>query len=153
MFTYADMNKSHFSKWSKKKNVIFLEILIFTDLWTKKDFIKWSQYNVPFLEILIYILMFKNRFFKWWQKRVSTRNVDIYRDMDKNDLSRNVVFVEMLIFSDICTKNDFWKWAQNIVIFIEMLIFSDIHMYLFLEFWYFRIYGQKTVFESDLKII
>ena len=120
--------------------------MICTDLWTKKDFIKWSQYNVPFLEILIYILLFKNWFFKWSQERVLTRNVDIYRDMDKNDLSRNVVFVEMLIFSDICTKNDFWKWAQNIVIFIEMLIFSDIHMYLFLEFWYFRIYGQKTVF-------
>ena len=41
------------------------------------------------------------------KKPALPRNVDIYRDMDKNDLSRNVVFVEMLIFSDICTKNDF----------------------------------------------
>ena len=125
--------KSIFPNYLKKrtdlKKVIFLEILIFTDLWTKNKFSKLSQ------------------------KHALPRNVDIYGDMDRkrffqNDLKnrvipKKVIFVEILIFTDLWTNNFFFKMIAK-----TFFSKSSKEKYLFLQFLYFWIYGQKTIFSK-----
>ena len=50
-------------------------------------------------------------------------------------ISRNVVFVEIFILSDIWTNNDFSEWSQYNVIFSKC--------------WYFCTYGQKAIFSKN----
>ena len=59
-----DMNKkSFYHNYVFKKTLVFLEISIFMETWTKNDFSILSQKNVPFLEMLLFFFanMVENR--------------------------------------------------------------------------------------------
>ena len=80
-----------FSKWSQN-NDIFMEMLIFTYLWTKNDF-HWN------IDIYLFDLWTKTFFSKLSQKCVLSRNVNIYKDMDKK---RFFKMISKTSFSSIC---------------------------------------------------
>ena len=88
--------------------------------------------------------------------RALFRNVDIYEDMDQkrfffqNDIKKCRFRRNVAIFG---YNNDFSKWSQNNVISSKYWYFfkRSTEKYLFVEFWYFRRYGLKTIFQSDLK--
>ena len=130
--------------WWCRNNVIIVEILIFTQLYKKKNMI---QCNVLFLDILIFTDFWsKNDFFKL----ISKTSFDIYRDMDKKRFFKNnVFFLKMLIYSEIWAKTAFPKWFQNNFLFHETLILTKTifqKMCITLKCWILRRYGQKTIF-------
>ena len=130
---YGDMDKKGFykvisRKWSNN-NVILIENVIFTDLWTINDF------------------------FNMISKKL---DIDIYRDMDKKlffkIISRKwshntVIFLEILIYTDLWIKNDIFKTISRIVVFVTMLIFSNtlkknyFYQNDLKKTWYLRWYG------------
>ena len=160
IYGYMDKN-IFFSVWSQN-SIICLEILIFTVIWTKNDFLKiisktcftpkcwylwkYEQKNifstkVVFVDILIFSKIYtKNGFSKWSQN--------------------NWVFLEFLILTDLWTKSYFIKMMSKNVIFLEILIFTviwtkmifvqyDLKRALFAsKYWYLRLYGQKTIFSK-----
>ena len=69
------------------------------------------------------------------KQRPFPRNSDIYADLDKKPflkiISKDVLFVDMLIFSKIWAKSNFKKWSKKHVLL-----------------WYFRMYGEKTSFSK-----
>ena len=79
-------------------------MLIVLYIWTKTIFLKRSKQNLIFSEILT-----KIDFFKVISKKLALpRNDDILGDMGKKLFSKviNVIFLEMLISSEIWAKND-----------------------------------------------
>ena len=54
---FAEMwTKKLFSKWSKKS--IFSRMLIYSDILAKIDFLQWSEINVLFLEMWLYMYVY-----------------------------------------------------------------------------------------------
>ena len=100
----ADMGTKLFLGVIKKKNVPFLEMLKFLEMLAKHDLKKLSQKNIIFHKMLIYadFLDQKRCFQNDLRKRVLHRNIDIFVDMNKSqffqNVSKNIVFVEKLIF-------------------------------------------------------
>ena len=122
--------KTTFSKWSQNKD-IFIEILIFTALWTRNDFLKLSQKTCFYVDIYGYNKrLFQNDLkittfsWKYWYLHI---------------FGQKTIFIEILIFTDLWTKNDFLNWSQK-------MCFSP-------KFWFLRRYGQKTGFQNDLKSV
>ena len=73
-----------FTKWSQN-NVIFLEILLFADLWTKTIFKMISKNVLYYAKVDIYGFMDKKWFFgKWCQKTCFTARNLIFKQK-KND--------------------------------------------------------------------
>ena len=120
-----------------KKNVHFMEMMIFLDIWSKNKFFED-----------------KKQFFPNDPKKTSLFWHIFKKQFLSND-SKNVNFIEMLIFLDIWSKNKFFegkkkffsKWFQKNVNFFEILIFFEIKKGFLLECWYFRICGQKMIFK------
>ena len=124
--------KSVVSKWSpnnvifleiliffgnKGKNVILLDMLIFSEIWTKTIFSgyavenmrisNFSLYSVLFLEMLTFLDIGTKTVFTQWFKKSFFSNVDIGQ--------RSIFYVQKWVFS---------KWSQNKVLFLAMLFFS-----------------------------
>ena len=100
--------------WTKTKlskcpqnNVIFLEILIYTDLWTKNDFLKLISMQRPFPRN-IDSYEFSNK------KRALPRIVDICGDVDQdvNDLKKRRFPRNVDIFGDISIVTTQCRLAQ-----------------------------------------
>ena len=140
------------SKYCQKiANIMFYpEMLIcITEIWIKHDFFKMiaKERNFPW-NIDIYGYM--NIFFS------KCRYFQIYLLMAKNNffkvITKNVIFLEMLVFSEIWTKHVFFKMISKNVVFVDILTFSNIWAQtdfskkgLFLET-LMRLYWQTTTY-------
>ena len=123
-------------------------MLIFCGIWAKNIFSNWSQNNALYFEMLISLYI--------WEKKVLFLEETIFSKWSQN----NVNFLEIMIFLDIWIKNDFVKmisrkcaYPRNVDIYGDMdkkqmpskkTLFS-------LKCRYFRRYGSKHIFKSDLK--
>ena len=146
-------------QWSQN-NDIFLEIMIFTDLWAKTIFILKLSPKLYFSKcwtICKTALFFSKCWYFWTygQKQFFSKR---YKE-------KYLFFLRILIFSD--TWAIFSKLSLNNVPFLEMSIFSDIHTnigkirlfqrdlnitYFFSKCWYFGFIDKKLFFFNDLKI-
>ena len=134
-----------FSKWSQKNNFFFsnsffLNFEISGDM-GKKDFFQCDLKKTCFCVKGIWNItdiwtndLIKPSFFsKYWhfrrygQKLFWSQTNVLFRRYEQKTRDLNVIFLEMLIF----LYNE--RSKEN---------------YLFLEFWYIRIYGQKTIFSK-----
>ena len=120
------------------------------------------------------ILVFSSKCWFFWtygQKQFFQRdlkksnfslNFDIFEDMEKKITfskwsQNNFIFLEMLIRTDLWTK--LFLISKNVV-YSEILIFTETCIFairsqrtsLLSKCWLFRIYGQKTMFRTDVKI-
>ena len=143
--------KTIFSTWSQN-NVLFLEILIFTNIWTKNDFSKMI-----------------------WQS-ACPRNVDIHDDMEqKRRFPRNVdMCKKRLLQSDLqitYSSKKYWdlgiygkktifsKWSKKVLV-PEMLIFTEIWTknvgFLKMLIWakndFFNVISKKLPFSRNVNI-
>ena len=116
--------------------MIFFEMLIFLTIWTKNYFFKRYKEKCLFFDILIFSnISTKNLFLEVISKQRYLSNCWPFRRYGhKTTYSKwsqnNVIFLKMfpwiLLFSEVWTKNDFFKVISKNDLFTEMLVFSDI---------------------------
>ena len=109
-------------------------MIFITEICIKHDFFKMisKERNFPWnIDIYGYMDIFFSK----------CRCFQIYLLLAKNDffkvITKNVIFLEMLVFLEIWTKHVFFKM-------ISKTLFSSKYWYS----WHFRIYGQKPIFQK-----
>ena len=143
------MNRNDFSKWTISSKLGYLRIY-----WQKTIFSKCSPFS---RKVDIFGYMDNKRLFQTNLKKCAlSRKVDIYRDVDKKRFNQNdlktTTFSSKCFYIRIYEQKRFFKMNS----FLEMLIFTNLltkndifKMFSFLsKCWYFRIYGQKTIFSK-----
>ena len=109
-YAHKMVKKLIFLKKSKKIN-IFLDIMIFSNISTKNLFLK-----------VITKQHYLSKCWSFWRYGHKTT----YSKWSQNNVIFLKMFAWILLFSEVWTKNDFFKVISKNDLFTEMLVFSDI---------------------------